>query len=110
MYLFEEIMDRIKDYFNYKTDKELYDKMGITQGVFSNWRKRNKIPYNEIITLCFNENIDLKYIISGEIDEGKIKKLNFREENHKIIEQINDENQEIIYHILQAEKIKIEKL
>jgi transcriptional regulator with XRE-family HTH domain len=106
----DDVINRLKQTFNTNKDKEIADLLGVTNQAFANWKNRNKIPYEEIISLCLRENIDLKYIINGEIDEGKIKKLNFREENHKIIEQINDENQEIIYHILQSEKLKLEKL
>lgn len=106
----DNVIDRIKKTFNINKDKEIADLLGVTTQAFANWKNRNKIPFEEIISLCLRENIDLKYIINGEIDEGKTKKLNFREENHKIIEKINDENQEIIYHILQAESLKIEKL
>lgn len=106
----DSVIDRIKKTFNVNKDKEIADILGVTNQAFANWRNRNKIPFEEIISLCLRENIDLKYILNGEIDEGKIKKIDFREENHKIIEQINDENQEIIYHILKAESLKIEKL
>jgi DNA-binding transcriptional regulator YiaG len=106
----DSVINRIKETFNINKDREIADLLGVTNQAFANWKSRNKIPYEEIISLCLNENIDLKYIINGEIEEGKIKKLNFREENHKIIEEINDKNQEIIYHILKAETLKIEKI
>lgn len=110
MFEFEEIINRLMSKLNIKNKTELANIMGVSTQVMGNWKTRNKIPYEEILTVCVKNNIDIKHIVFGIEEAEIIKKLNFREENHKIIEKINDENQEIIYHILQAEKIKIEKL
>lgn len=110
MNYFDEIFNRLKNKLNIKSDKEMYEYMGVMQGTFTNWRRRETIPYKEINTICIKEKFDVNYILNGIKQNELIEKLNFREENHKIIEQINDENQEIIYHILKAENLKIEKL
>lgn len=115
MYLFIEIIARLKEKFNITSDKELYDLMGVTQGTFSNWKNRNKIPYEELTTICFNNNLDLRYILTGENDEkiqnenNKNNKINHREELIKMLEDLNDKKAEIYYHLIKAELLK-EKL
>lgn len=108
MNYFDEIFNRLKDKLNFKTDKEMYEYMGVAQGVFTNWRRRETIPYKEINSICINEQFDLNYILNGKKQNELIEKTNYREENHKIIDSINDTEQEIIYHILKAETLKKE--
>lgn len=109
MVTLEEIIERIKSTFNINKDKEIADKLGVSNQVFANWKMRNKIPYEEIITLCLNENIDMKYMLNGNIDKENVKKINYKEELHKMIDEIKDEKAEIYYHLIKAEILK-EKL
>jgi DNA-binding XRE family transcriptional regulator len=110
MFEFDNIINRLISELNIKNKTELAKLMGVSTQTMGNWKSRNKIPYEEILTICVNNNLNIKQIVFNIKEEENIKKLNFREENHKIIEQINDKNQEIIYHILQSEKLKLEKL
>ena len=109
MVTFETIIDRIKEIFNISKDKDIADKLGVSNQVFANWKMRNKIPYEKLITLCLQEDIDLKYLINGEKNKNFIKKINFKEELHKLIEDIKEEKAEIYYHLIKAELLK-EKL
>jgi hypothetical protein len=69
MYYFDEIINRLKKELQFTTDKELYDYMDIKQGTFTNWRTRNKIPYEIITTICINNNYNLNYILGAKNDE-----------------------------------------
>jgi hypothetical protein len=109
MFLFEELIERLKEELKLKSDKELYDIMEVSQGTFSNWRKRNKIPYEEIITLCFNKNIDIKQIITGQKHINKCPELDYKSEIHKMIDELDNKKSEIYYHLIKAEILK-EKL
>lgn len=108
MYLIEDIVKRLKAELKYTTDKELYETMGVSQGVFSNWRKRNSIPFLEITTLCYNKNIDMKYILFGEKSE-KIEKIeNFKEKIIENLDKLNEKELKYFYHLMEAEIIERE--
>ena len=48
-------------------------------------------------------------MLNGTIDTGKIKKINYKEEIHKMIDDVKEEKAEIYYHLIKAELLK-EKL
>lgn len=73
MNYFEEIIIKLKKELNLTTDKELYEYMGVMQGTFTNWRRRNSIPYEQIITICFNKKLDLNYIFLNNELEKTVK-------------------------------------
>lgn len=110
MNYFDQIFNRLKKEFHFNTDKEMYDFMGIPQGTFTNWRRRNKIPYEEINTICIKYNLNLNFIINGnEKYQNDIKKINFEEETIKMIKELDAKKKEICYHLIKAESLK-EKL
>jgi len=49
-----------------KTDAKLSDYWNITPTTVTNWRKRNSIPFERIITFCEDEGISLDYIFTGK--------------------------------------------
>lgn len=104
-----EIIERIKNTFNIEKDKDIAELLEVSHQVFGNWKSREKIPYEEIISLCLKKDIDLKFILNGTIDEGKIKTINYKEEIHKMIDDVKEEKAEIYYHLIKAELLK-EKL
>lgn len=57
------IIDRLKDFFQVRTDMALAEKLGITQINISNWRNRDEIPLNRIVVAA--KGIDLNYLIWG---------------------------------------------
>jgi repressor LexA len=63
------ILKEIKKYYNFKTDGEFADFLGIKQNTLSNWATRNSIDYDRIISKC--ENIDANWLITGR---GKMLK------------------------------------
>lgn len=97
MNYFDEVFNRIKEKLGFKSDKEMYEYMGVIQGTFTNWRRRNSIPYDNINSICFKENLDLNYIYSGKKEEIII---NYKEENTKILEKLEEKEQEKLYHLL----------
>lgn len=106
MYYFEEIIKRLKEKLNYTTDKELYELMGIKQGTFTNWRSRNKIPYEEITTICVNKKYNMNYIMSGVKTEEKDLSINYKDEIMKNLDELEEKQIKYIYHYTEAEKIK----
>lgn len=108
MYLMEDIILRLKNKLDLKTDRDLYELMGVSQGVFSNWKTRNSIPFSELTTLCFDKNIDLKYILKGEKEEILIKNVNFKEKIIENLEKLNEKELKYFYHLMEAEITKRE--
>ncbi len=106
MYYFEEIINRLKKILNFTTDKELYELMDIKQGTFTNWRSRNKIPYEEITTICVNGNYNMNYILSGITTNKEEIFINYKEEIIKNLDELEDKQIKYIYHYTEAEKIK----
>lgn len=105
----EIIIDKIKEFENIKKDKEVADLLGISESNLYQMKKREKIPYLEIINYCHIKKISTDLFFMDKMSEITTK-INFKNENYKIIDSLKDENQEIIYHVLKAETLKIEKL
>lgn len=108
MNYFDEIFNRLKSELKYTTDKEMYDYMGVIQGTFTNWRRRNSIPYEQINLICINEKLDLNYIINGTKSEKIEKNINFKEKIIKNLEKLNEKELKYFYHLMEAEIIKRE--
>lgn len=110
MISFIDIENRIKEIFNVNKNTEIAELLGVTPARYGNWKKRESIPYNEIISLCLYKNIDMKYILTGiKNNKNDIKNVNFKEEIHKMIDELDEKKAEIYYHLIKAELLK-EKL
>lgn len=110
MIMFSDIENRIKEVFNISKNTEIADLLGVTSGRYGNWKKRESIPYSEIISLCLSKDIDMKYILTGEkSNKSTIKNINFKEEIHKMIDELEEKKAEVYYHLIKAELLK-EKL
>jgi len=104
MYYFDEIINRLKNELNITSDKELYELMEEKQGTFTNWRARNKIPYEQITTLCVSKNINLNYILGNK--EKDIKDINYKEELLKTIEKLKNEDIQYLYHVAKSKELE----
>ena len=58
------ILKEIKTHYNFKTDSEFADYLGIKQNTLSNWVSRNSIDYERIIAKC--EEINGDWLLTGE--------------------------------------------
>lgn len=106
MNYFDEIFTRLKELLNFKSDKEMYDFMGVIQGTFTNWRRRNSIPYEQINSICINEKLDLNYILNGVKNENITKNENFKEKIIQNLEKLNDKELKYFYHLIESELAK----
>lgn len=93
------ILDRLKSHFNVKSDREIADILGVTSQNITNWKSRNKIPYNEIISICLKEEIDLNELI---LNKKVVKNINYKEENINNIELLNEKENKIIYYEIKS--------
>lgn len=58
------ILNRVKLFYNFSTDVELADFIGISKSTLSNWYKRNSLDYDLLFSKC--EQINKNWLISGE--------------------------------------------
>jgi transcriptional regulator with XRE-family HTH domain len=60
-----EILKRVKQAKNIKTDADLAKFLHVKQNTLSMWKSRNKMPYKLLITMCEKENINLSWLFTG---------------------------------------------
>lgn len=58
------ILNKIKEYYKFKTDKELADYLGIAPTTLSSWYARNRIDYLLVYDRC--PEIDGNFLLTGE--------------------------------------------
>lgn len=68
MISFQDVVSNLKSVFNLKSDKELALKLNMKVTTFSERKRTNSIPYQEIIELCIAENININNIYTAPID------------------------------------------
>ncbi|MDD2896709.1 MAG: helix-turn-helix domain-containing protein [Aliarcobacter sp.] len=101
---FEKIILNLKDALKIGSDKELSIRLNMKTNTFSERKRTNSIPHNEILELCITENLNLNEIYT---DNKVIKnEINFKEEIINNLELLNENQIKYIYHITEAEKLK----
>jgi len=79
---FTQIVDEIKDILaldmNSKKvfDKDVADTLGISQMNFATMKKRNKIPFNELLDFCALKSISINWILYGQSPESLVEATN----------------------------------
>jgi hypothetical protein len=68
------ILERLKEALNFQKDVELADFLGVAQNTISAWRKRDSMNYDLLFSKCLPYNIDLNWLIYGEMMPNEIKK------------------------------------
>lgn len=58
------ILNEIKKYLGFKTDKELAEFLGVKQNTFSTWRHRNTLDKELILSKC--DFINANWLLTGE--------------------------------------------
>ena len=94
------ILNRIKEYKNFSSDRELADFLGITTQNLSNWKSRNTIDYDLIFTKCVD--INFSWLLTGKgqmILEETTPPLDKRLQE---IQELNPEDQQRIYDLIDA--------
>jgi hypothetical protein len=108
MFEFDEIINRLIEVLNLKNKSELANLMEVSTQVMGNWKTRNKIPFEEIHTLCVNKNFDINYVLYGKKIEKNEKKINYKEEITKKLEELKEKELKYFYHLIEAEITKKE--
>jgi hypothetical protein len=71
------ILDGIKNYYGFKTNKDFAKFLDITDNLLSKWYSRNTLDYKVICNKC--SNIDANWLITGMGDMLKSKSINNNE-------------------------------
>ncbi|MBC8284964.1 MAG: helix-turn-helix domain-containing protein [Nitrospinae bacterium] len=68
-----EVIEKIKKMKEIKTKEKVYELLGTTRNSIFNRQRRNKFPYQEIVTYCLRENIDINELLTNQTSAGKTK-------------------------------------
>jgi len=60
----EQKINKLKEYLNFKNDGDLATFLGIKANTLSNWKSRDSMDYELIISKC--ENIDANWLLTGK--------------------------------------------
>lgn len=90
-----EIVERLKQLYDVKTDTQLQDKTGIKTNTLRTWKERNSIPYKKLDEISQNESISMNWLLYGKgpVKMEECEKLN-------IDDQTDTHNQEEIINFL----------
>ncbi len=74
----EEIKSIISSEFNSKKifDKDVADILGISQMNFATMKKRNKIPFTELLDFCAKKSISINWMLYGQSPESLVEATN----------------------------------
>lgn len=61
-----DILSRIADLVGAKTDSALADALGVTRQTFATWKRRGKIPFEEICEFAQQRDISLDFLLLGK--------------------------------------------
>ncbi len=72
-----EVIEKIKKMKGIKTKEKVYALLGTTRNSIFNRQRRNKFPYQEIVTYCLRENIDINELLTNmpSTAQPKIKQI-----------------------------------
>ena len=60
------IIERMKEVLGKENDKALSEELGVARTTFSNWKNRNNMPIDMILTFAQNYNLSLDWLITGK--------------------------------------------
>jgi len=67
-YKFKLIADRIRATIDkaFVNDSDLARELGVTRQALQNWKEKDKIPIERIVSYCLNKKLDLEFFLVGE--------------------------------------------
>ncbi len=78
MNIVEEIKSIVSDDFKPKKvfDKDVAEVLGISQMNFATMKKRNKIPFTELLDFCAKKSISINWLLYGQSPESLVEATN----------------------------------
>ncbi len=71
--MLNEIFERLKIYFNVKTNKELAVAMRQNESTLNTWKNRNSIPYEKLFEISQREHLSLDWILTGVKSDNNVQ-------------------------------------
>lgn len=69
MISFSDFMSRLQKKLDLSTEKEMALKLGMSQSAFAERKRKNSIPYDQVINLCRDIGISMDYLLTGRSEE-----------------------------------------
>lgn len=60
-----DVLDRLRDQFEWETDTAMAVALGVTKSTLSGWRGRNSIPFEICVQLAEDKGLSLDWILLG---------------------------------------------
>lgn len=67
----EEVLERVGDIIGSQKDTDIAESLLAGRSTLSTWRKREHIPYKNIIEFCLNRNIPIESVLIGKVRKGE---------------------------------------
>jgi transcriptional regulator with XRE-family HTH domain len=96
-----QIINRLKDFFQLKNETEVAKFLNVEQNTLSSWKKRDKIPYERLDEIALQNKISIEWILSG--DSADIQK---DEELLRYFNSLSQEKQEIYFLRIKADVLE----
>ena len=99
-------MENIKEMFDIKKDGEIAELLGISFQNYSEKKRKNVIPYENLVILCKKHNLNANHLF--KIKEKLEKKENFKILLENSIQELNEKESKYFYHLIESAKAKKE--
>lgn len=66
----DEVLSRLSTLFKTKTDAELASRLSVASQTVSTWRGRNKVPYEQLVDVCIQNEVSLDFLVFGKGKPG----------------------------------------
>ncbi|WP_275783552.1 helix-turn-helix domain-containing protein [Pararhizobium gei] len=60
-----DLIDRIKEVYDCRTDRQLAARIGVDEVIFTRWRNRNTFHKEVVFAVAFDQGISLNYLLFG---------------------------------------------
>ena len=69
---FLQIIERIRIYKGFKTEKQVANLLGLADNALCNHKKRGTLPYKNLFIFCERENLSLDWLLGNNYSQEKI--------------------------------------
>jgi len=111
--IFTDIVEKLKKITNSKRDVEIATLLNADSAKFAQWKKRNTIPIQELVSFAIANNIDMNYLLKDDVefvdnnssnDDSLVKKDD--DEFIKAYTYLFELEGQYFYHLVMAESLK----
>jgi len=115
MLQFTNIVDKLKELTGEKQDIQIAKLLKADSAKFAQWKKRNTIPIQELVSYCNDNDVDFNYIFKDnyKLDDLNDKnsdndKTQFEKELLEATNKLTQKKQQYFYHMIMAEGFREE--